>query len=528
MVRRRKALPGHGANLLRDEYRQWAAPQDIAESFRCRYRKNFLQPGHMFFNRYEVVKRIGGGGMGNVYQTRDIRLSNRLCAIKELIDLYSEPLEHERTIKEFEREASLLATLNHTSIPQIYDYFMDSDKYYLVMEFIDGMDMNRYMKQYGEKLDEEQLIRLAIQICDVLHYLHTHKPPVIYRDLKPSNIMLTPQDRVVLVDFGIARFLTANLTDITTIGTMGYVPPEVYEEIIEPASDIYSLGATMFYFLTGVSPQTKPILIFDFSKNPLPREYNSDISPAMEQVICRCVSYNASNRFSSAYALKKELEAIQQKYYPDAEADTRRKDLLTVLADKKRHTGKKEVVPSVQDETRNETFTDFDQLRREFEEEFKDFLPPMDDFIRRESSSNLDIYCVKCYTQLSENDLICPNCGTEQPHSPFIKVPKAVLKLTTENKSFNVIKDITIIGRRDPERRCFPEIDLTPYDDGKHVSRLHARILKLNEEYYIEDIKSKNKIVVNKKYLLQSGVTHKLNSGDELRIGRLIFHFHKE
>jgi len=466
--------------------------------------------------------------MGNVYQSRDIRLSNRYCAIKEMIDLYSEPEEHERTIKEFEREASLLATLNHSTIPQIYDYFMEEDKYYLVMEYVDGMDMNKFMKQYGEKLSEPKLINIAIQISTVLHYLHTHKPPVIYRDLKPSNIMLAHGDRVVLVDFGIARFLTANLTDITTIGTMGYVPPEVYEEKIEPASDLYSLGATMFYFLTGVSPQTKPILIFDFSKNPLPREYNPDITPEMEQLLCRCVAYNVGNRFPSAYALKRELEQIQKKYYSGNKSEEEKKDLLTLLQEKKEKIEKKEVVANIVNETKSETFSDFDQLRKEFEEEFKDFLPIIDDVMKEASSSTLDIYCVQCYSQLSENDPICPHCGTEQPNSPFIKVPKSVLKLDSAHKSFNVIKDITIIGRRDPERRCFPEIDLTPFDKGKHVSRLHARILKLNEEYYIEDIKSKNKVVVNKKYLLQSGITHKLNNGDELRIGRLTFHFYKE
>ena len=215
-----------------------------------RFRKNHLIAGHVFFNRYEIVKRLGGGGMGNVYQAKDLRLSNRFCAIKEMIDLYSEPEEHERTLKEFEREAALLATLNHPNIPTVYDYFMADDKYYLVMEYVDGMDMNQLLKEIGTKLPEQNVVNIAIQICDVLYYLHTHKPPIIYRDLKPSNIMLTGDDRITLVDFGIARFLTANLTDITTIGTMGFVPPEVYEEKIEPASDIYSLGATLFYFLT--------------------------------------------------------------------------------------------------------------------------------------------------------------------------------------------------------------------------------------------------------------------------------------
>lgn len=495
-----------------------------------RARKGNIQPGHIFFNRYEVIKRVGGGGMGNVYQARDMRLSNRSCAIKEMIDLYSDPEEHERTVKEFEREASLLATLRHPSIPMIYDYFMVDDRYYLVMEHIEGLDANKYIKLLGEKLPEKKAIRIGMIVCDVLHYLHTHRPPVIYRDLKPSNIMIGPGDRVVLVDFGIARFLTANLTDITTIGTMGFVPPEVYEESIEPASDIYSLGATLFYFLTGVSPQTKPILIFDFTKNPMPREYNPEISVEMEQIICKCVSYNARNRYQAAYQLKKELEAILRKYYPGD--DKAEKDLLTVLQERKgkEETGKvTKVSPSVKDETKPEVAADLAQiLKKEIEEDMKDFIPATGDAIRRQSTTQMDFYCTQCTSPLSENDFICPNCGAEQPHTPFIRVSKATLRLENAHHTFNIYKDITIIGRKDPERKCFPEIDLTSMDSGKHSSRLHARILKLNDEYYIEDLKSKNKVVINGRYILQPGVTHKLNSGDELKIGKLVFRFHKE
>ena len=496
------------------------------------HRRNLLQPGHIFFNRYEIIKRIGGGGMGNVYQARDIRLSNRHCAIKEMIDLYSEPEEHDRTLKEFEREASLLAALNHSNIPSVYDYFKDNDKFYLAMEFIDGLDMNKFSKQYGEKISEHKVIKIAVQICDVLHYLHTNKPPIIYRDLKPSNIMLTKEDHAVLIDFGIARFLTANLTDITTIGTMGYVPPEVYEEKIEPASDIYSLGATLFYFLTNVSPQTKPILIFDFTKNPLPREYNPEISPEMNEILCRCVAYNARNRYPSAYALRKDLDALYQKYFAD-DPDTR--DLLTLLNDKRQPPEAKAKIVTVKEETKrvdgtekSQPLNEFELFKREFEEEFKDFIPISDDVIRSASKSNFDVYCVKCFSPLSENDLICPNCGIEQPHSPFVKVSKAMLRLDSERHIFNIVKDITLIGRKDPEKKCFPEVDLSSHDSGKHVSRLHARILKLNNEYYIEDLKSKNKVVINGKYIIQAGITHKLNDGDVLKIGRLVFTFRKE
>ena len=492
------------------------------------FRKNAIQPGHVFFKRYEVIKRVGGGGMGNVYQARDVRLANRFCAIKEMIDLYSDPEEHERTIKEFEREASLLATLRHPSIPMIYDYFRESDKYYLVMEYIDGLDLNQYMKRLGTRMPEPQVLHIGIRICDVLHYLHTHVPPVIYRDLKPSNIMLSRNDRVVLVDFGIARFLTAGLTDITTIGTMGFVPPEVYEEKIEPASDIYSLGATLFYFLTAVSPQTKPIMIFDFTKNPLPREYNPEISLDTEAALLRCVAYNTSNRFPSSYALKKELERIASAQIDDAPPPRTQSSMLDCLDHKVQERQLAGVPCSPHATNPGTPISEFDRLRQEFEEEFKDFIPPGKSLTQTESQRGIDIYCISCYQLLSESDHVCPHCGTGQPDSPFIRVPRAVLKLEGAYQAFQLTRDINIIGRRDPERHCFPEIDLTPYDSGKHISRLHARILKLKGEFYIEDMKSKNKIVINGRYRLTPGVTHKLADGDQLRIGNLVFYFSRE
>src|SRR6185369_11206636 len=152
-----------------------------------------LEPGTLLNDRYYIVKRIGGGGMGSVYQARDKRLADRLCAVKEMIEMFA-------------GEAQLLASLEHRSIPTIFDYFIEGGRYYLVMKYISGGDLADQMRKRGGRVDELTVTRWGVQVCDVLHYIHNQDPPIIYRDLKPANLMLDDkQGRIMLIDFGIAR-----------------------------------------------------------------------------------------------------------------------------------------------------------------------------------------------------------------------------------------------------------------------------------------------------------------------------------
>src|SRR5262249_55159034 len=149
----------------------------------------------------------------------------------------------------------------------------------------------------------------AIQICDVLGYIHSQAPPIIYRDLKPANLMLDDKTgRVMLVDFGIARTVRPTEKGVTAIGTMGYAPPQLFSGKVEPRSDIYSLGATMFHMMTGTDPQDNPLLIFDFTKNPRPAQLNSAITPEMERILIKAVAHKPEDRPSSALELKRVLE----------------------------------------------------------------------------------------------------------------------------------------------------------------------------------------------------------------------------
>ncbi|MEK6410957.1 MAG: serine/threonine-protein kinase, partial [Acidobacteriota bacterium] len=188
-----------------------------------------LEPGTLLLDRYSIVTRVGGGGMGSVYQARDKRLADRLCAVKEMIEMFADQSQRAKAVEDFKREAEVLAQLDHPSIPTVFDYFIEAGRYYLVMRWIGGGDLAEQLRMRGGMADEAIVCKWAVQICDVLHYIHTQKPPIIYRDLKPANLMLDDKTgRVMLVDFGIARIVRPTEKGVTAIGTMGYAPPELF------------------------------------------------------------------------------------------------------------------------------------------------------------------------------------------------------------------------------------------------------------------------------------------------------------
>ena len=175
--------------------------------------------------------------MGSVYRARDLHFPNitKLVAVKEMINTAPDPLVRQTVVQNFEREANLLATLTHPSIPRIYDYFTEEDRSYLVLEFIHGKDLEAIINDTNGFLSEDQVLAWAIQLCDVLSFLHAHKPdPIIFRDMKPSNIMVDTDGDIKLVDFGIARTFQVGQRG-TMIGTEGYSPPEQYRGEATPS-----------------------------------------------------------------------------------------------------------------------------------------------------------------------------------------------------------------------------------------------------------------------------------------------------
>jgi len=250
--------------------------------------------------------------MGSVYRARDLHFPNvtKLVAVKEMIIQSPDPLIKKTIVQNFEREANILATLSHPAIPRIYDYFTNENRSYLVLEFVNGKDLEAIIAEQQGFLPEEQVLRWAIELCDVLNYLHSHKPePIIFRDMKPSNVMINTSGNIVLVDFGIAKPFQSGQKG-TMIGTEGYSPPEQYRGEATPLADVYALGATLHHTLTKRDPRIEPP--FSFSERQITK-INPAVSPEFESVLNTALEYNPVNRFESIEAMKNAiLKAGQQ------------------------------------------------------------------------------------------------------------------------------------------------------------------------------------------------------------------------
>ncbi len=265
-----------------------------------------LQPGTNLMNRYLIQEVIGVGGMGSVYRARDLHFPNvvKLVAVKEMINQAPDPLVRQTIVQNFEREANILATLSHPAIPRIYDYFTLDNRSYLVLEFINGKDMEVILSQTEGPIPEEQALGWAIELCDVLNFLHAHRPdPIVFRDMKPSNVMINQHNHIILVDFGIAKpFQTGQKG--TMIGTEGYSPPEQYRGEASTSADIYALGATLHHILSRRDPRMEPP--FSFAERPL-RKINPNVSIELETVINTALQYNVEDRFKSIDDFKDAL-----------------------------------------------------------------------------------------------------------------------------------------------------------------------------------------------------------------------------
>jgi serine/threonine protein kinase len=267
---------------------------------------NQLNTGLSLANRYLIQSVIGVGGMGSVYRARDLHFPNvvKLVAVKEMINQARDELVRSTIVRNFEREANLLATLDHPAIPRIYDYFTYNERSYLILEYINGKDLEAVLGMTKDFLPTDTVMQWAIELCDVLSYLHTHKPePIIFRDMKPSNVMINQHGHVVLVDFGIAKPFQGPQRG-TMIGTEGYSPPEQYRGEASHHADIYALGATLHHLLSRRDPRLEPP--FSFSERPL-RQINSSVNVDLEKIINKALMYEPADRFQSAEEMKQAM-----------------------------------------------------------------------------------------------------------------------------------------------------------------------------------------------------------------------------
>ncbi|HET8851171.1 MAG TPA: serine/threonine-protein kinase [Ktedonobacteraceae bacterium] len=293
-----------------------------------------LVHSYLLKQRYRIIGVVGQGGFGAVYKAMDTQRNNRLVAVKEMSKSGLTPQEVVEATETFEREALILAGLSHPNLPALYDHFSDAGRWYLVMDFIEGETLEEHLleaieaKEHGGLLTTapspspgqgqgsgclpvELVLEIGIQLCTVLDYLHTRQPPIIYRDLKPANVILTPSSGLCLIDFGVARhFKPGKAKDTIPFGSPGYAAPEQYGRAqTTPQSDIYSLGAMLHQILTGLDPSQTP---FRFA--PLQTSGRAGavdrLLAGLEALIMQMVEIDQSKRPASAAVVKQELQRI--------------------------------------------------------------------------------------------------------------------------------------------------------------------------------------------------------------------------
>jgi serine/threonine-protein kinase len=267
-----------------------------------------LPVGSVVQQRYRVLRPLGTGGMGAVYLVEDTRVFGKHWALKELLDSLLAPADRAQAIQQFQTEARLLVRLGHPSLPQIADYFSAGSRQYLVMEYVDGETLESVLSKTAGFLPETQVHDWALQLCDVLTYLHGQNPPVIFRDLKPENAMLSHTGVIKLIDFGIARlFRPGKIKDTTLMGTPGFAAPEQYGSVQTDArSDVYSLGATLHRLLTRYDPAAGQPFSF-----PSCRSLNSNISPQLEAVVGKATQLDPNQRYQTAADMKAQLLSVR-------------------------------------------------------------------------------------------------------------------------------------------------------------------------------------------------------------------------
>jgi serine/threonine protein kinase len=285
-----------------------------------------IKAGEILRGRYRISRIIGQGGMGSIYLADDLRLEGRLCALKEVEHDRSLPADLlKQTREQFQREATVLARLDHPNLPKVSDFFSAGGRDYLVMDYVPGKDLRALMNEARRKnefLSERVVLSWADQLADALAYMHSQNPPILHRDIKPSNLKLTPSGLLKLVDFGLVKILASNEVTITILqgrGTALYTPLEQYggdSGHTDVRSDVYAFAATLYHLLTNhPPPEARDSFLSPASLEPM-RQYNPDISQRTERAILWGMSLHPDER-------PQNIEAFRQALLGDWDPSTR-------------------------------------------------------------------------------------------------------------------------------------------------------------------------------------------------------------
>jgi serine/threonine protein kinase len=448
---------------------------------------------------YRILGLIGRGGMGAVYRAQRLA-DNAVWALKEMRpppDAPEEEIQENRRM--FTQEADLLRSLSHPNLPIVAESFEYNGRPVLVMEYVPGQSLEDRIRDANAPLLEQQALGYVIQLARVLHYLHTRTPPIIYRDLKPSNIILTPESVLKLVDFGVARTYKATKSkDTVAMGSAGYAPPEQYGKgQTDARSDIYALGATLLHLLTNMPPI--PL------QTPAPgsiRKMNPSVDAQTERVVIKAMALEPNARFRSMAEFEQALIKCLDAPFVDPTARATPPPPVIppkVVVSQPVAPPPQPVAPAPQP-----VYTP----------------PPAPLPVTQPQPPVNGVACERCGRVNKLGARFCAGCGNALGAPPIARVLLTSPRGSWEQK----IERMPLrIGRRDPRQNHYPEIDLAEHDRGI-ASRNHAIISRNGDYYTITDLGSTNGTLLNGT-LLPHNKAQRLRSGDKIKIGEVEIEF---
>ncbi len=417
-----------------------------------------LSVGTVLKDKYKIARLVGGGGMAWVYQVE--RLSDHsIWALKELRPQSTDPEDQALAWRLFQQEAIILADLDHRNLPRVIDFFEEGNDSFLVMEFIWGRSLEKRLEAANAPLLESEVLRWAIQLCDVLDYLHNQDPPVIFRDLKPSNVMVTNEGIIKLIDFGIARtYKVGKKKDTVAMGSENYAAPEQWgKEQTDGRSDVYSLGATMYHLLANVPPT--PAFL---PSPPLPLStYNAALSEKTLEVVEKAMERDRQKRYRSAQKMRQAILDCLPEPYVEPKA-------------------------AVEPE------------------------PPPPPPPKR---------CPGCGRENRAEARFCVGCG--KSFVGILPAVLRVVQPVRAAWEMPIRRTPLLIGRTSEPEELYPDLDLSFYDPDGHVSRRHAQVTREGDGYLITDLGSSNGTTVNN-VKLAANQPHPLRNGDRVKVGKVV------
>ena len=466
-----------------------------------------LAIGTVLKNQYRIVRLVGGGGMAWVYQVEQLPSgSGKLWALKELRPQTEDKTEQATARGLFEQEARLLRDLDHVNIPKISDFFEENGRACLVMEFIFGESLEKRLQAANAPLLETDVLKWAIQLCNALHYLHTRPAPIIFRDMKPSNVMVTNTGLVKLIDFGIARtYKVGKKRDTVAMGSENYAAPEQWGKgQTDARSDVYALGATMYHLLANMAPT--PAFL---PSAPLPlSNYNGSLSRKTVALIEKAMNSDREGRFQSAAEMREALvEALPGPYIPPAVpmAAPQVARPAPQAAQMRQGTAARPRPPQSLPAQASAPRTPVAAVPA-----------------RPRPAPPPTVTCAACGRANRKSARFCVACG----HS-FVPLRPAILRVTEPVRAaweMPVARSPMLLGRASRAESYQPDFDMTFYDEGDYVSRRHARITKGRAGYFITDLDSSNGTTLNGQPLVPHRA-HRLRNGDRIKVGLVVIQF---